>query len=800
MLSDAVDRIAVRELVEFTAKSGDLDMRFTPGPTAQQGIAGHQLAASRRGPLYQREVRLEGRHAALAVRGRADGYDPAGKRLEEFKTFRGDLGRLPDNHRALHWAQLKIYGALWCKQESVGEIELALVYVDVGSGAETVLAQSFTSAALAAYFADSCEAFLAWAAAQRAHRRRRDEELAALRFPHAELRAGQRELAESIYKAVARRRSLMAQAPTGIGKTLGSLFPALKAAPDHGIDKLLFLVAKTSGRRLAVDALRLIGTAAPALRGLEVASKEAACEYPGRVCSGASCPLAAGFYERLPAARSAALELGLLDRAAVRRTALRFAVCPYYLTQELLRWTDVIVADYNYYFDANALLYSLCVLNEWRAAVLVDEAHNLVARARDMYSATLAPARLAAAAAAATPPLRTALARVSAAWLQAHRDQLPVYQVHAAPPPALLGALQRFTAALGEHLAAAGDSIAPALLDFYFDALFFCRMAETFGEHSLFDVSRADGPDAPTAPPRATGTAGKGATRTTVTDVTRTTAKGATGTVHATRAAAVARMQPTSVLCIRNVVPAPFLAPRFAASAGCVLFSATLAPADFYRRLLGLPDDTGWLDVPSPFEPGQLTIHLSCHISTRFRDRQASAPAIVALIARQFRADPGNYLAFFSSFEYLAGIAALLRSEYPEIPTFEQARGGGAAAREQFLARFTPGSAGIGFAVLGGVFAEGVDLPGDRLIGAFIATLGLPQINAVNAEFARRLDALFGSGYEYTYLYPGLQKVIQAAGRVIRTSSDRGTLHLLDDRYAGREVRDLLPRWWRLPA
>jgi DNA excision repair protein ERCC-2 len=259
-------------------------------------------------------------------------------------------------------------------------------------------------------------------------------------------------------------------------------------------------------------------------------------------------------------------------------------------------------------------------------------------------------------------------------------------------------------------------------------------------------------------------------------------------------------MQPTSVLCIRNVVPAPFLAPRFAASAGCVLFSATLAPADFYRRLLGLPDDTGWLDVPSPFEPGQLTIHLSCHISTRFRDRQASAPAIVALIARQFRADPGNYLAFFSSFEYLAGIAALLRSEYPEIPTFEQARGGGAAAREQFLARFTPGSAGIGFAVLGGVFAEGVDLPGDRLIGAFIATLGLPQINAVNAEFARRLDALFGSGYEYTYLYPGLQKVIQAAGRVIRTSSDRGTLHLLDDRYAGREVRDLLPRWWRLPA
>jgi DNA excision repair protein ERCC-2 len=259
-------------------------------------------------------------------------------------------------------------------------------------------------------------------------------------------------------------------------------------------------------------------------------------------------------------------------------------------------------------------------------------------------------------------------------------------------------------------------------------------------------------------------------------------------------------VQPHTTLCIRNVVPAPFLAPRFAASKGCVLFSATLAPADFYRRLLGLPDDTGWLDVPSPFEPAQLLIHVRRDISTRFRDRRDSAPAIVALIARQFEEDPGNYLAFFSSFDYLRHICGLLRRAHPHIPAFDQTRHGGAAAREQFLARFTPGGAGIGFAVLGGLFAEGIDLPGDRLIGAFIATLGLPQINAVNAEFARRLDTLFGSGYEFAYLYPGLQKVIQAAGRVIRTSSDRGTLYLLDDRYTERAVRELLPRWWQMPA
>jgi Rad3-related DNA helicase len=285
------------------------------------------------------------------------------------------------------------------------------------------------------------------------------------------------------------------------------------------------------------------------------------------------------------------------------------------------------------------------------------------------------------------------------------------------------------------------------VLRVHFDALHFCRMAEAFGPHSLFDVTQA-------------GSAAR--------------------------------------LCIRNVSPAPFLAPRFAACATAVLFSATLSPPGFYRRLLGLPESVPWINVDSPFAEHQLDVRVERRISTRYRDRQHSLIPIAELIARQYRSQPGNYLAFFGSFDYLRAALAVFNDRFPEVATWEQVRGMDGAQRDAFLARFTPTSRGIGFAVLGGVFAEGIDLPGDRLIGAFIATLGLPRVNGVNAEIERRMQSLFDAGYEYTYLYPGLQKVVQAAGRVIRTVSDRGTVYLIDDRYMGSRVRELLPRWWRI--
>jgi DNA excision repair protein ERCC-2 len=747
--------VAVRALCEFTAKQGDLDLRFTPSPSAQEGIAGHAVVASRRAPGYQAEVSLSGEYKHLLVRGRADGYDPVGNQLEEVKTFRGDLSTMPDNHRHLHWAQVKMYGWLLCEKLGLSEVRLALVYFDIGSQKETLLTELHSAESLRQYFEDQCERFLAWSEQELVHRATRDQALSSLRFPHASFRPGQRELAEAVYKSASLGCCVLAQAPTGIGKTIGTLFPLLKACPGQELDKVFFLAAKTSGRRLALDALTLIRDSEPKLplRVLELVARDKACEHPDKACHGESCPLAKGFYDRLPQARSAALATGAMDKEALRAVALEHQVCPYYLSQDLARWSDVVVGDYNYYFDLSAMLYSLTIANQWRVSILVDEAHNMIERARKMYTAELDQASFKFMRRSAPTALKQPLDRVNRSWNELHKEQAAPYQAYAAIPEKFLSAIQQATSAITDYMTENPTAVDANLQRFYFDALHFSRVAELFGEHSLFDIARDSG----------SGNRPAG-----------------------------------SVLCLRNVVPAPFLAQLFAAARSSALFSATLSPWHFYGDTLGMPDNTVWVDVQSPFKAEQLSVQVVNRISTRYQHRNDSLSPIVDLVAKQYEQQSGNYLAFFSSFDYLQKVADLFKARCPGIPMWEQSRRMEENEREQFLARFTPTGRGIGFAVLGGPFGEGIDLPGDRLIGAFIATLGLPQMNPVNEQIMQRMSATFGAGYDYTYLYPGIQKVVQAAGRVIRTQSDRGVVYLIDDRFKRPDVRRLLPGWWKV--
>ncbi len=743
--------VAVRTLCEFTAKRGDLDLRFTPAPSAQEGIEGHQRVTARRAAGYEKEITLSADHGPLRVRGRADGFDPALGRLEEIKTFRGSLERQPANHRALHWAQAEVYGWLICQARGLAQVELALVYFDVGSQRETVFTRSCPAEELRLLFEQRCEAFLAWARQEIAHRAARDEALAQLAFPHPDFRPGQRPLAEAVYRAARAGRCLLAQAPTGIGKTIATLFPSLKAMPAQALDKVYFLTAKTSGRALGLQALQALrGPQGLPLRAIELVARDKACEHPDKACHGDACPLAKGFFDRLPEARQAALALPVWDKPAVRALAQAHQLCPYYLGQELVRWSDVAVGDYNHFFDLQALLHGMAQAQDWKVAVLVDEAHNLVDRARAMYTAELDPASLKAVRKGLAPALKKPLSAVRRRWRELQAGQEADYEVRSELPTRLLTALQQACAAIMDHMAERPHEVDATLQGWYFEALHFTRVAELHGPQSLFDLTRGAGGDAR--------------------------------------------------LCLRNVVPATHLAPRFASAHTATLFSATLQPASYYREMLGLPQDTACIEADSPFEASQLQVRIARDISTRYQHRGRSLDAVVALIAGQYHAQPGNYLAFFSSFDYLREVAQGFTLRHPDIPAWMQARGMSEADQAAFLQRFVDGGQGIGFAVLGGAFSEGIDLPGRRLIGAFIATLGLPQVNPVNEQFRERLEALCGAGFDYTYLFPGLQKVVQAAGRVIRTPEDRGVVHLLDDRFQRPAVRRLLPRWWRVQA
>ncbi|NYT35407.1 ATP-dependent DNA helicase [Allopusillimonas soli] len=810
--------VSVRALCEFTAREGDLDLQFAPVPTALEGIAGHAAVRSRRPKGYEKEISLEdtielagGRHT-LHVRGRADGYDAHRQQIEEIKTCRRPPEMLPHNHRSLHWAQARVYGHMLCKARGLARLRVALVYYDIDQEKETVLEVQHEASELATHFHALCARFASWALQETEHRLCRNRCLDALRFPFPAMRAGQRQLAEAAYKAALQSRCLLAQAPTGIGKTLGTLFPVLKSMPRAELDKVFFLTAKTPGRQLALDGLALIAAgidtaddaagSKPAPRVLELTAREKTCEHPDKACHGASCPLARGFYDRLPAARSEAVAAGRMDKAAVRAVALSHGLCPYWLSHDLTQWADIIVGDYNHYFDMNALLRSLTDNRQWRVAVLVDEAHNLPERARKMYSGALRPSALLAAQRHGPGNVRKAARAALKACQHLYRDQTTTYQSYTALPERLSGALQVLSAALTDHVETGADRLqgpgqaALALFDtatsrtehhpetssrqphdkrkvqhtqglahpgtpysdadllrLHFDILHFLRLAACFGPHSVLDVTLA------------------GENR--LNDA---------GTLFS----------------LRNLVPAPFLEPAFRISHSTVLFSATLTPWDFYRDTLGLPDDTAWVDVASPFDASQLHVRIARGISTRYRDRRQSITPIIRLMAKQYCTKPGNYLSYFSSFDYLEQVADAFALRYPDIPVWMQARNMDEAARDRFLQRFTAGGCGIGFAVLGGAFAEGIDLPGTRLIGAFVSTLGLPQYNDSNEQLRQCMERFFGPerGHDYAYLYPGLRKVVQAAGRVIRSDTDSGVVHLIDDRYAQPRVRALLPRWW----
>jgi DNA excision repair protein ERCC-2 len=443
-------------------------------------------------------------------------------------------------------------------------------------------------------------------------------------------------------------------------------------------------------------------------------------------------------------------------------------VCPYYLAQDLVRWSDVVVGDYNHFFDLNAMLFGLTVADEWRVSVLVDEAHNLVERARQMYTATLDQTSVRLLKHTAPQGLKKSLDRLSRQWTAMVKASTETtgeamrYTVLEALPDKLLLSLQKLCADLTEFFASNPTHTDPLLQRLYFDVLLFLRLAELHGPHAIVDLS----PDTPQG----------------------------------------------SVLCIRNVMPGPHLKERWKAAHSVTLFSATLKPQRFLRDMLGLPERTAWIDVPTAFSAQQITVRIASHISTRYRDRQASLAHVVDVMAQQFDQAPGNYLAFFSSFDYLEMAAHQMQAMRPDLTVWPQSRRMTEPEREAFLARLTATSQGIGFAVLGGAFGEGIDLPGARLIGAFIATLGLPQINPVNEAFRKRLQTLTNddgdpshhanrardAGYDYTYLYPGLHKVVQAAGRVIRTPQDQGVVVLMDDRFAQARVRSLLPDWWQI--
>lgn len=748
--------VAIKTLVEFAAKTGSLDRRFTPSPTGQEGVEGHKKVTAKRHKDYETEVSLSITYNDITFRGRADGYDPRKNGIEEIKTFYGDVDRIPDNHRALHWAQAKCYGWLYCAQHDLEEINISLIYFELRDEQEYPFEEVWSAKDLKYYFEQLAEAYCAWHKQLRLRQERLDSWLEELQFPYGEMHASQRIMAEAVYKSAATGRVLMAEAPTGTGKTLAAIFPTLKAMPRTQVDKVFYLTAKTTGKQLALENIQLIASDKnqhSPLRTLELTAQEKSCLEPDKKCRGDSCNYALDFYIKLKSARQAAFNTPILDKRALNQLAQEFTICPFYLSMEMARWVDIVIADVNYYFDGTPLLLALTQEFDWKPCLLVDESHNLIDRGRSMYTATLNRADVLSAKKAAPATIKKLLEKINKAWLGVIKTiphDLEDYTRLDVLPEKLGIALEDFSNGYIEFLQQNPDhSVQESITqDVFFAALNYQRILEIYDEDFCIDMQNIG--------------------------------------------------DKKEIITLRNLIPARQLGARLSFAHCACFFSATLHPATYYQTLLGLPENSVHIKVPSPFNKQQLTINIATHLSTRYRDRAASINPLCQIIFQQLQDTPGNALAFFPSYEFLQQAEKQLNIYLSKTNTqlLVQSRRMSEQDRDLFITKFNEQDNLLGLAVLGGAFSEGIDLAGDALKGAFIATLGLPQVNPINEHLRTLMQKKFGEGYDFTYTYPGIQKVIQAAGRVIRKTSDEGYLWLLDQRFEQPQIKRLLPEWW----
>jgi len=757
----------VREFLLVALKVGGINAEFMPRSRANLGTNTHIEAMGRRPFGYQREVFIrhifEAENYRLVISGRIDGMiEQEGELLlEEIKsTFLPLEGLAPDN--PFHLAQLRLYHYFESCRRPGTFIQPVLTYVHPTTLHERSFYMDWDIEESRRFFEDLAHALIRKEMARQQWLVLRDESIRALPFPFTELRRGQAELLDAVGKAVTAHHDLLVEAATGIGKTMGVLFPAIQHLSDAcGYARILFLTAKTAGASVAQQAVAVLRARGLRLRVLYMQAKDRCCPFGADrpECSEDACPYAVDFYSRAEAIIPLLLEEEELTGEYLATAAREEMLCPFELSMELSLYADLIVCDYNYAFDPAVYLRQFF----WPGTppdslLLVDEAHNLVARGREMYSAALDERELREIKTLFRREQGEFIACLEAALTQfdSWRQSLEFEEAGALRLPGLPGELLSCIEALmefaGELLTALPrDDRRKRLLDCFFNLLKFSRIAaELTPEYAIY--------------------------------------------ISAVRGDAL-RLR---LFCLH---PGPLLRQRVARSVATIFFSATLSPHRYFRELLGAREWCEHLTLPCPFPPeNRLYLHVP-DVSTRYRVREETKPSVAQVILDTAGVRRGNYLAFFPSFAYLGTVWAEMMVNRPAgVQIHVQKPGMSAAQQAEFLARVCAVDSehsNLGLAVMGGLFGEAVDMPGEQLVGVIIVGPGLPPVGVeqelIGEYFEEEQE---GKGFFYAYQVPGIIRVIQAAGRVFRTPTDRGVVLLIDDRFLQSPYCDLLPDDW----
>jgi Rad3-related DNA helicase len=752
--------LSVRSLVEYGYRSGSIEPGFRTSSTMTEGTKAHQRIQSSYGEADRKEVYLKAelpyRGLVFVLEGRCDGLLVSGDgvTIDEIKSTVRDLPAIEEETRPVHWAQAKCYAYIVAMDQGLSEIGVQLTYVKAGSEERKAFRKSAALKELQSFIMDLLERYYPYAAMRVRHEEERNASIRELTFPFERFREGQRKLAGAVYTSIAEGKDMFVKAPTGIGKTISTLFPSVKAIGEGQLQRICYLTAKTITRTAAEEAFALMEDNGLHIHRVTLTAKDKVCYQDETRCTKEYCEFSDGYYDRVNEAITDMLshETGM-SRQVIETYARKHRVCPFEFSLDAAYASDAIICDYNYIFDPRVSLKRLFEDQKRRTALLVDEAHNLVERARDMYSAELQKSVFLELQRAykGSGGVYASAKRINdyfLAYRKSHEGQRTT--ATDGVPEQLAELLGDFIAQAEKELAAGtGAQASELLLDAYYAAQAFERIARQFDERYV---------------------------------------------THAEIVRSEVRMK---LLCLDPSGQLRQMAKGFRAK---VLFSATLSPMSFYIDMLGGTADDYAVSIPTPFAKEQWDVRI-LPLSTRYRDRESSKGPIAALVRRVARERPGNHLVFFPSYEYMNEVLQTYKSDgaEPGVQTLVQNTGMTEEERERFLAAFQAGSVHtlVGFAVLGGIFSEGIDLQGDRLNGVIVVGVGLPQLNPERDLIKHYMNAIGKNGYDYAYVYPGMNKVLQAGGRLIRSETDRGTIVLVDDRFLQAKYQRLLPDEWK---
>lgn len=754
-------KISVRNLVEFILREGDIDQRRTAGADKEQmqlGARIHRKIQRQMGSDYHAEVPLkmevlcEG--FTLCLEGRADGII---KRADEIviDEIKGVLRELKyiEEPVAVHLAQAKCYAYMYASQNHLEEIRIQMTYCQMETEEIKRFLQMFSIEELKTWMEDVIKRYEKWAKFQMEWRKVSRESIRQIQFPYA-YREGQKELAMSVYRTILRKKKLFIQAPTGIGKTMATVFPAVKAVGEGLGDKLFYLTAKTITRTVAEQAFQTLKKQKLRYKVITLTAKEKICFCEEAVCNPEACPYAKGHYDRV---NDAVFDLLTatddMSRSNIEEYARKHEVCPFEMSLDVALWVDAVICDYNYVFDPNAHLrrfFSEGGKEDY--LFLIDEAHNLVERAREMYSAALYKEEFLTAKRLVKGMDRKLTRKLEICNQQflvlkreceSYREYTSVGHI-AVSLMNLMSELERF---LEETEA---EEVREQLLELYFRVRAFLNIYDILDEHYVIYTEL--------------------------------------------------ETDDSFLLKLFCVNPAVNLQEYLSRGNSTIFFSATMLPIRYYKKLLSVEKEDYAIYAPSPFQKERRKLFVGTDVSTKYTRRTGQMyERFASYIAAALQVKKGNYIAFFPSYRFLEEVyEKFQRYQTEDVICIVQEQSMDEEKREAFLQAFDQDRSEslIGFCVMGGIFSEGIDLTEERLIGAFLVGTGLPQVCNEREILKQHFDRNGENGFSYAYLYPGMNKVLQAAGRVIRTVEDRGVILLLDERFLERQYQEVFPREW----